>query len=76
LNNIKEKKELRPVRELFLTSNHEHQRWVNESALRKYFYKANCGIISILEEYLEKQTNDLKFFNGKEFMRFVRKREG
>ena len=43
--------------------------------MRKYFYKANCGIIAILEEYLENQTNDLKFFNGKEFMRFVKKRE-
>ena len=58
-----------------MVSNHEHQKLVNESALRKYFYKINCGIIGIVEEYLEKQVNDLKFFNEKEFLRFVRKRE-
>jgi hypothetical protein len=72
----KPKKHLRPVRELFVTSNHEHHRLVNESALRKYFYKVNCGLLSVLEEYLDRQTNDLKFFNSKEFLRFVRKREG
>ena len=59
-----------------MASDHEHQRHVNESALRKYFYKINCGIIAVLEEYMETQTNDLKFFNPKEFLRFVRKREG
>lgn len=47
---------------------------MNESALRKFFYKVNCGIISILEEYADLQTNDLKFLNEKDFLRFVRKR--
>jgi hypothetical protein len=46
---------------------------VNESALRKYFYKLNCSIIAVLEDYLDLQTNDLKFFNQKEFLRFIRK---
>lgn len=71
----KVKKHLKPIRELFVVSAHEHHRLVNESALRKYFYKINCGIISVLEEYLEQQTNDLKFFTEKEFLKFVRKRE-
>ena len=59
-----------------MASNHEHQRLVNESALRKYFYKVNCSIIAALDKYLEQQTNDLKFFSAKEFLRVVRKREG
>lgn len=61
----KAKKHLKPIKELFIVSGHEHHRLVNESALRKYFYKINCGIISVLEEYLELQTNDLKFFTEK-----------
>lgn len=72
----KTKKHLKPIRELFLVSGHEHHRLVNESALRKYFYKINCGVISVLEEYLELQKNDLKFFTQREFLRFVKKREG
>jgi hypothetical protein len=69
-------KHLKPLKELFVRSKLAEQKIVNESALRKYFYKLNCGIISILEEYAEIQTNDLKFFNEKDFLRFVRKREG
>lgn len=73
LGESKPKKHLRPLRELFVSSGLEQQRLVNESALRKYFYKLNCGIIALLEEYLGLQTNDLKFFNEREFLRFVRK---
>ena len=40
---------LRPLRELFVQSKLEEQRAVNESALRKFFYKVNCGIIAVLD---------------------------
>jgi hypothetical protein len=48
LGQSKPRKHLRLLKELFVASGMEQQRLVNESALRKYFYKVNCGIVSVL----------------------------
>jgi hypothetical protein len=68
-------KHLRPLRELCVAGG-EEQQLVNESALRKFFYKVNCGLVGVVEEFLELQTNDLKFFNSKDFLRWLKKRNG